>query len=133
MHSFKINIITINDPIRLKHVYMENETFAHRRSLFNDYETFFKIEPIFKDFDSIESTRCLNTLVKKSIIENENKQPGIFLLNTNLEKSEMKLQKNAIIVDCNFKSCKLSIGENSYLSDLTLVYGFTIYLDQYNL
>ena len=122
MHGLHhIDIIVAKGP--LKHVYMDNETFDHRRGLFTDLNSFMSVQSIFKQFDEFEPhhhlVKCLNVSKKNASISASS--DASIIINCHLEKSNLKLFKNSILVDCNIQSCNLTIGENSYLSDLNLV------------
>lgn len=115
MHGFRsIHIINLQF---VKHVYMDNETFEHRRLLLGDLDGFMRIQPIFRSYDQ----QGLNVLLaKNSTIEAQSESKSI-LINSLLKGTYLRLEKNAIVVDSNFASCKLTVGENTYLSDLNIV------------
>jgi hypothetical protein len=123
--GFKIKAVVFENNI--KHLYMDNETFEHRKLIFNQFETFAKLEPsAFKPLQTLESSiKMLNTMLKESSVLNENThlsdEQSCFLLNTFLEKSQLALDRTCLLANCCFKGCKLNIGSHTYISDLNMV------------
>ena len=131
MHSkFKIHNITVQKSSKCS--YMDNISLYHRISLFKDYRDFLSINPNeFHnfDFDLQNNLNCLNVLLNKSdliyessdSIDTYNKNHECFLINSVLKASTIKYQRDVIVLNCQFDSSKVKIGENSFLNDMIFV------------
>lgn len=121
MRGFKIHNITVSEDT--KHIYMDNETFEHRKTLLDEYRIIFNKSNKFKIQDQTHAVNSLNSLIINSdlIHCSESSKSNSFLFNSILENSELKFENNVDILNCNFKSSKIKIEQNSYLSDLNLV------------
>lgn len=121
MHGLElIHVVTVSKEV--KHIYMDNETFAHRRLLFDENMAGLAnvSQNMFKPYQNSETSKHLNISMTKNSVLNGH---GI-VVNSSLDTSTLLLDKNVIVVDSRFRSSKLSIGENTYLSDLKLVSKF---------
>lgn len=138
MHDFKpIHLVTVpsSSSSSVKHIYLDNETFLHRRALFDDnLGGLVDVRThMFKRFDNNINNqiiiKTLNVLAKEdSALEG----CGV-VVNSSLEAaSSLRLAKNSIVVDSRFKACKLTVGPNTYLSDLILVCLFILFLYRKN-
>lgn len=117
MHEFKpIHVVTVS---KVKHIYMDNETFEHRRALFVDHSLggLGHVQPgLFK---------CLNQKhLSTRLAENSTLDGSGVVVNSDLEATKLSMGENVIVVDSRFKACNLTVGENTYLSDLRLVSTF---------
>lgn len=126
LHNFKVSTIVFEKNVH--HLYMDNETLQHRTSIFGNFKLFSDVESSFAtlEYEHNSGIYSFNTLLTNSVVEktdsNSTSPDGrIILLNTILENSQLKLKKNVTIANCRFSACKLSIGENTHISDLIMV------------
>lgn len=104
-NSVSISNITIKDG---KFFYMNNDSFQHRRDIFqsffnNNKQTSTKVASLIDTLRERESSSvvCVNSFADK--------------------QCELEIADNVNILNCSFKSCEIVIGENCHLSDLILV------------
>lgn len=104
-NSVSISNITIKDG---KFFYMNNDSFQHRRDIFqsffkNNKQTPTKVASLIDTLRGTENSSvvCVNSFADK--------------------QCELEIADNVNILNCSFKSCEIVIGENCHLSDLILV------------
>ena len=118
LHSFKLKNLTVDN---FKYFYLDNHTIENKKRLFDDFELLFNSNMSFRKFDtSTPGISSLNSLMINSKIVNSEKALAR-LVNTIVEESEIKIQKQALFCNCHFKNCKIEIGENSVWNDVSLV------------
>ena len=123
LHDFKIRNVSINN---FKYYYLDNQTLESRAKIFSDHESLFEISRNFREFDSsIVEINALNSLLLNSKLADSYRGKSLgFMINTILEDSELKIDRNAHLYNCSFKSSKIEVGENTLLNDVSLVNNF---------
>lgn len=110
LHDFKIHNITVSE--KTLHIYMDNDTFNHRKLIFE----------AFQPSDSqTRRTKYINCMIKNSEISFKNDSPESLFVNSIVTKTELNIQFEVYVFNCDFKSSKIKINQNTYLSDLKLV------------
>ena len=98
-NSFTISNITVKDA---KFFYMNNETFQHRKDIF---------QSLLDDKNPLANLSSLQT--NNSLVVSVNSFAN--------KQCHLEIADNVNILNCNFESCEIAIGENCHLSDLVLV------------
>lgn len=121
MHPFRIHNITVSQDVQ--HIYMDNETFEHRKIILNQFENIFNKENRFRNFQLKHQLKFLNCLNKNTEFTCDKLNPleNTLIINSILEYSELVIDDNIYILNSSFKHSKLKIGPGTYISDLKLV------------
>ncbi|CAF0975030.1 unnamed protein product [Brachionus calyciflorus] len=112
LHHFKIHNITVSRHV--KHVYMDNETFLHRKLILDSIGSYFEENSKIKK----PIQKMLHCLIEDSKI-NSNDNPT--LINCFITKCNLNIENDVYILNCDFKSSKISIGSNTCITDLKMV------------
>lgn len=113
LHGFKVHNITVSE--QALHIYMDNQTFEHRKIIFSAFKL------LDKEKDSLNGIKCINCMIKSSnISSNINPSESLFV-NSILTKVDLSVEYSVYLFNCDFKSSRIQINKNTYLSDLELV------------
>jgi hypothetical protein len=114
----------------VKQTYMNNETLEHRSSILNEYSQFSNVNKSFLEPETHFGMKFLNSLATDSnlifesigsLINNDTEDDKNIFINSLVNGSVLKYERNVMILNSHFNLSKVKIGENSILNDLTLV------------
>lgn len=118
MKRFRITNQTITT--RVKHVYMDNETFAHKQNILHASREFLALNSNLRQFDvqyEFFSTDLSQPRLEK-LFTNGNE--SVCFINNTIEKSTVKYDANVSLLNCAIRGSHVEIGRNTCLNDLSL-------------
>lgn len=113
LHGFKIHNITASE--NTLHIYMDNQTFGHRKILFNAFKL------LDKEKNTLNGIQCVNCMIKSSNVSSTFNSSESLFVNSIITKTDLNVESSIYLFNCDFKSSKIKIKKNTYLSDLQLV------------
>ncbi|RMZ97985.1 L-fucose kinase isoform X2, partial [Brachionus plicatilis] len=100
LHDIKIHNITVGE--NMIHVYMDNETFGHKKIIFDAFQ--------YSDKANKDKTNCtnyINCLTKASNISSTFNSCQSLFVNSIVTKTELNVESPVYLFNCDFKSNNL--------------------------
>jgi hypothetical protein len=116
--KFQIKNITLSD--KCKSIYMNNETFEHRKQIFDNHEQFLSIQANCLQLKAGQNRELtLSSLIDSSLFNN-NENSKTIVVNSFIKETNIITDSN-LIINCQIDSSEIELGQNTVISDINWV------------
>ena len=117
-NKFTVKNVTVSQEC--KSIYMNNETFEHRKSIFNQFEEYLAIHSSFlKPTRGANNELTLNSSINSTTLQTTDNKT--IIINSIVNDSSLNCRFSNLILNSQIESCDIELGHNSVISDVTWV------------